>query len=299
MDESSEILDDGDLRKYYCQIPNMIVDAGLSVYALVLYLQFKRVTGELGYCNKTTETLAAACKMSAGSVSNAKKELFDAGLIRIEKIINGNGQYKNDKVTIVDIWPENMAKYSHRSPGEPNRSCSEPNRSPGELKNNLNNKNNQVKKINNGKEPAVDPADTSPELASEKSAKKKTHDPLLDNPAVKKYREIIHLTPNSEQRQAIASAVPDSRVLDWENALRHWLKHGWSPRNVIGMLDSFRAGGESMCKLCAHNGRQPRPYQYDDNSPELQARRAIAEAAFEKRRQQQAAEANNLPPVPA
>jgi hypothetical protein len=36
------------MRKYRIEIPNLIDDAGLSVYALRLYVHLKRVTGAEG-----------------------------------------------------------------------------------------------------------------------------------------------------------------------------------------------------------------------------------------------------------
>lgn len=135
-----KITDEGDPRRYYTQLPNMIDDAGLSVYAFRLYSRIKRVAGDGGKCYQSTKTLAEACNMSAGSVSNAKQELIDAGLIRLEVEHDKKKGYDYHVIRIVDIWAQNMKAYSQdepaRSPDERGRSPHEEARSPDETKNN-------------------------------------------------------------------------------------------------------------------------------------------------------------------
>ena len=77
------IKDEGDLRQYYFQVPNMIDDLGLSIFAFRLYGHLKRVAGDEGICYQSTRTLANNCKMSTASVSRAKRELIYYGLINI------------------------------------------------------------------------------------------------------------------------------------------------------------------------------------------------------------------------
>jgi hypothetical protein len=147
------VSDAGDPRKYYTQIPNMIDDSDLSVYAFRLYARLKRVAGDGGKCYQSTKTLSTACKMSMGSVKKAKEELAAAGLIVIKVIPGEHGEFASHEITITDIWQENMSKYAACSPDEQepfttrtgagyhvNRTVS-----PGETKNNPiknNNKNN-------------------------------------------------------------------------------------------------------------------------------------------------------------
>lgn len=109
------IKDDGDLRKYYTQIPNIIDDSDLSVYAIRLYLHLKRVAGEYGDCYQSTSTLAKACRMSAGSVVKAKEELQKKGFIQIDIIKGEHGEFDRHNITIVDVWNANFRSYS---PGE-------------------------------------------------------------------------------------------------------------------------------------------------------------------------------------
>jgi hypothetical protein len=106
-----QLTDDGDLRKYRTELPNLVDDIGLSVYAFRLYAHFKRVCGSSnGVCFQGSSTIAKHCKMSVGKVSESKVELVKAGLITIEP-----GDVKKsqaDRVYILDVWAENMKRYS-------------------------------------------------------------------------------------------------------------------------------------------------------------------------------------------
>ncbi len=134
-----KIKDEGDPKKYWTQLPNLIDDMGLSVYAFRLYVHLKRVVGEMenGECWQSVKTLAENCNMSIGMVTKAKKELDDLSLINIEKVKNPRGGRDFHKITIVDIWPENIKKYASSSPHELDTSSQdELTSSPHELKKN-------------------------------------------------------------------------------------------------------------------------------------------------------------------
>lgn len=118
----NQIADRSDLKKYRTEIPNMVDDLGLSVYAFRLYVHFKRVTGETGTCFQSTATIAKTCKMSAGMVTKAKTELLQAGLITLTVKKGEHGEFDSHIIEIVDIWPQNFAKYSTYSPHEQDRS---------------------------------------------------------------------------------------------------------------------------------------------------------------------------------
>lgn len=115
-DNSFVVIDDGDLRKYRIELPNLIDDIGLSVYAFRLYVHYKRVAGanQGGTCRQGTRTLAKACNMGIATISRSKEELIKAGLIEIEKgdpVTNGS-----DIVTIVDIWERNFRAFKGKKP---------------------------------------------------------------------------------------------------------------------------------------------------------------------------------------
>ena len=97
-------------RKYFMMIPNMVDDMGLSLIAYRLYGHFKRVAGETGASWQSTDTLAKSCNMSQASVSRAKRELLARKLITLDKRKEGPVRY--DHIEMVDIWPENMARYA-------------------------------------------------------------------------------------------------------------------------------------------------------------------------------------------
>lgn len=63
-------------------------------------------------------------------------------------------------------------------------------------------------------------------------------DPLLDCPNVRSYREIIHLQMNYLQRQYVVQKVSccERGQAIWRATLTEWMLHGYSPKNVIGMV---------------------------------------------------------------
>lgn len=105
---SKQVNDQSSMHRYRTEIPNIIDDMDLSVYAFRLYVKLKRVAGDDGKCFYTTRQLAELCRMSVGAVSKAKQELVDADLIRVES----DGKWVRDNITIVDLWPANFAYFA-------------------------------------------------------------------------------------------------------------------------------------------------------------------------------------------
>jgi DNA-binding transcriptional MocR family regulator len=89
----------------------MIFDIGLTPYEVALYGHLKRVCGAEngGKCWKSVSTLSRDTGMSAGRVSEARAELARRGLIYMRQ---PKGPGTGVTVTIVDIWPQNMVRYS-------------------------------------------------------------------------------------------------------------------------------------------------------------------------------------------
>jgi DNA-binding MarR family transcriptional regulator len=81
-DEQYRIIDEASPRTNFTMVPNIVDDMMLSPHAFRLYIHFRRVAGENRLCYQSVKTLAMICKMSTGMVSQAKKELVEAGLIR-------------------------------------------------------------------------------------------------------------------------------------------------------------------------------------------------------------------------
>src|ERR1051326_1473018 len=125
------VFDDSDLRRYRTELPNIIDDLDLSLCAYRLYGHYKRVAGSGGVCFQSNRTIAAACKMSVGSVVNARKELAaereelgGASLITVTKRGTAGSEHVN--VRIVDIWEYNMRRYAVRSDRSPDEGGGSP-----------------------------------------------------------------------------------------------------------------------------------------------------------------------------
>lgn len=114
-------------RKWFTMIPNIVDEMELTPHEFRLYIHLRRVAGENGECWQSTRTLAEACRMSAGAVSNSKQRLIDHGLIDVYEKTSDKGQYH--LITIIDVWEQNFERFASRSPDERPRS-------PGETKNN-------------------------------------------------------------------------------------------------------------------------------------------------------------------
>ena len=129
-------------RTNFTMIPRLVMESGLSVHAVRLYLEMRMTTGELkgGQCWKSTQTLAEGCRMAAGSVSKAKSELLSKGFIKnLGRIKGEKGNLRDtDTFLIVDIWSLNSEE---RSSDESERSLNERKRSYGETNKNPLNKN--------------------------------------------------------------------------------------------------------------------------------------------------------------
>ena len=72
-----------------------------------------------------------------------------------------------------------------------------------------------------------------------------------EHPAVTIYRQETSLEPNVFQAQMLTSEVDDLET--WQDALVHWLEHGWNPRNILGQLDLYNRGGRQACRYCTQD----------------------------------------------
>jgi hypothetical protein len=97
-------------RSHFTMIPNIVDDGNLDPYSFRLYAHLRRVAGEAGECWQSTETLAEACKMSTGKVSECKGILKEAGLVIVRECSGAGGRYHN--IVIVDVWADNAAHYA-------------------------------------------------------------------------------------------------------------------------------------------------------------------------------------------
>lgn len=111
----NSVKDLSSLHRYRTELPNLILEMDISVYAMRLYLQLKKIAGDNGVCYYTARDLAQMCRMSAGTVSKAKQELLDKELIRIDT----GDKWARDNITIVDMWPANFAYYAQEKEPQP------------------------------------------------------------------------------------------------------------------------------------------------------------------------------------
>jgi hypothetical protein len=109
MSEQS-FVDDGDLRKYRTELPNM-ADDELDPFQYRLYGHYKRVCGAAGgECYESVRTTAEKTKMSNEKVISTRQWLADNGWITIDPRAKGTFL-----ITITDRWGENFVRYSEQS----------------------------------------------------------------------------------------------------------------------------------------------------------------------------------------
>lgn len=117
------VTDDGDLRKYRTETPNIVCDLGLGPHAGWLYIHLKRIAGDSGVCWRGTRSLAEVTGMSVGAVSQAKKELKKHGLIAVDEGDRTKGEA--DEIRIANVWRRNFRHFDGH-PRDPRSSDEHP-----------------------------------------------------------------------------------------------------------------------------------------------------------------------------
>lgn len=114
-DDRQRITDPGHERRYFTMVPHLVtdmLDAGeLAPLAFAMYVHFRRHCGEHGdeYIESLRQT-AKALGCSVGSAFTARRQLDDATLIDLH--LEGPEGHESAHITVVDVWPENMARYA-------------------------------------------------------------------------------------------------------------------------------------------------------------------------------------------
>lgn len=115
-------IDEGS-HKFRTELPNLIDDLGLSVYAHRLYTHVKRRAGadDNGSCTAGLRGMAKSCGMSLGMAAKARQELLDLGLIRfrVEIVRHKDGGGRYEVLTVADVWPANFTFYARREQLKP------------------------------------------------------------------------------------------------------------------------------------------------------------------------------------
>lgn len=285
---SDHYIDEGDLRKYRTEVPNM-ADDELDPYQYRLYAHYKRVCGANGgKCWESRDTTAEKCKMSGGMVTKTRQWLADNGWIRLERGDNQNDTYS---VFIVDRWTENMNRYANRS------SCGDDRRHTVTAgRHVVTQRSNSVKK--QPKEERTDkriaandtpPAPVQPDFESFSAppsdttqsdkikqfpvrASRTTPTPDSAAPpsppesAIKDsqhpfnatYRDVFKRFPNKAQMGLLAKLPTDEQsVARWRLACEKWAFKPYHPGNLDGILDWYH-GGVPVFSKPAVNGNHRR-----------------------------------------
>lgn len=277
---TDRVIDNGDLRQYRTEIPNLIDDMDLSVYAFRLYVHLKRVAGatEHGVCWQSTRTLADHCGMSVGKVSQAKQELIDAGLIELTPGDKAKG--KSDEIAICNIWGQNFVRYSTPEPvhhmNTPVHDMNAPVHQVNTPVHVVNTRKNPIKKEPNKKEPKeresnstrdqvapTKPAQPAPAPTSKRRGRvtKDFIDPRKlvagmvpagqGETPVEIHREFFDWSNPAEglsrfNCQVIADEIKD--LGKWREACRAWAERGYRGGNREGLQDWYRGGNPAAGK---------------------------------------------------
>lgn len=113
---NQHIKDDGDLRRYYSQIPHL-ADDEMDAYEMRLYVHYKRVCGRDGDCHETTETTATKCQMSERKVQQTRRTLAENGWIKVE--FKGARGHTRAYVTLIDRWNDNYKHFNNETTSTP------------------------------------------------------------------------------------------------------------------------------------------------------------------------------------
>ena len=82
----------------------------------------------------------------------------------------------------------------------------------------------------------------------EPTPKPKSKSKYSNVPGIAIVRGICHHGCDDIQAELVIKEIVD--MDKWKAALIHWMGHGWNPRNVTGMIDSYKNGGEAACLMC-------------------------------------------------
>lgn len=234
MADSDRVIDKSTLHRYRIELPIMLDDMDLSVYAFRLYIHMKRRAGDDGSCWEGSRALAKACHMSLGQVAKAKKELKDKGLITIEKYKTKTGD--GDNISVVDLWPKNFETYAKAE-----ESVHTVNATPDGA---FTTRTDSVHTVNAKRSYSEQERSRG---GSEEDPMKKIHEKRERNdsparsPAISAYFEILpgHSLTGT-QVQKINETVTDLKR--WRKTLEEWALNGWDARRIGKILDRYQSG---------------------------------------------------------
>ena len=109
--ENLQIEDESGDRKYFTQIPNMIVNHS-TAYEQSLYLTIKRLAGENGRCFASLNFLSKKMGVHKNTVSNTIEKLLKRKWIKEMNPLEVNGG-KVRTFKIIDLWQINIKEYGN------------------------------------------------------------------------------------------------------------------------------------------------------------------------------------------
>lgn len=248
----------------FAMIPNLVDDAGLSVFAYRLYGHLRRVAGDEGACWKSVRTLSKVCRMSPASVMKARKELLSHGLIECQARANQYGGRDLIEIRIIDIWGKN---------GE--------NEQVSKMEQQVSNNAQQVPDVNLARAKS----DTEEESVNkitikrvEKKGKSSRGDPRSSHPAIQAFREVTNRYPIRVLYTVIIEKLGENPDLSKLNAcFLEWCKRGYNP-NASTWLEDWYKNGIPAQFMKPRPPRGDYPPAVDDESARQAAKRAVASA---------------------
>lgn len=108
MTEKNQVLDKSNDRKYFIQVPQLVLALCRTPYDYTLWNVIKMVAGDSGECKLTTDDLASLSMMSTGKVSDCRAYLIEAGLLEGSCYKEPGYPQPVWHLRIPDIWLENI-----------------------------------------------------------------------------------------------------------------------------------------------------------------------------------------------
>lgn len=226
------VVDEGDLRKYRTEVPNMIYDMNLDPYTGWLYSHIKRIAGDSGICERGTRSLAEVTGMSMGQVVKSKQILKKKKLIRVVEHPPKSGLA--DEIYVTNIWRKNFEHFDAEKPAETRsphehppvhvantpRSPHEHPCSPGERKKEP----LYVHKERRSNERPKNPEDSSP--SAEKPPNSKRVEKLSPEEAGRRFSELCEGDPNGGNLGEMAELLAEENATGKVAATKVWRELG-------------------------------------------------------------------------